>query len=124
MGKEPYPDLKFDSQAAVDAVTQLQAVVKLLHTQTSNRATKAKQMGPPNWTGTYSDQFYQNELPRMKTQAGTLISKLNALITTINNAENNYEYYKGQNDIANGKTILAPGLPGDSGSTPTQTTTA
>jgi uncharacterized protein YukE len=109
---EPYPDLKFDAAAAADAVRELQAVVTLLTTQTSNRVTNADKMGPPNWTGTYSDQFYQNELPRMKKDAGTLIAKLNGLITTLENAAQNAEFYKMQNDLADGKKILAPGAPG------------
>lgn len=112
MGKEPYPDLKFDYGAANAAITQLQAVIRLLTTQTSNRAGKANAMGPPNWTGTYSDQFYQSELPRMKSEAAALVTKLQRLITTIDNAAQNAELYQTQNEIAKGHMILAPGEPG------------
>lgn len=108
----PYPDLKFDYGAANAAINELQAVINLLTSQTNNRASKARDMGPPNWTGTYSDQFYQNELPRMKKDAGTLVGRLQSLITTINNAVQNAQSYQTQNDIAGGKTILAPGPPG------------
>lgn len=109
MGKDPYPDLKFDQKAASAAVTQLQDVIKLLSTQTTNRVKKANAIGPPNWTGTYSDQFFKNELPRMKSQAASLVTELQGLITTINTASQNAEWYQAQNDQANGTHIVAPG---------------
>lgn len=113
MGKEPYPDLKFDYGAASAAITQLQAVIRLLTTQTTNRTSKAGAMGPPNWTGTYSDQFYQSELPRMKKQGAGLVTELQRLITTIDNAAQNAQWYQTQNDLSKGNKILAPGLPGE-----------
>lgn len=118
---EPYPDLKFDAASAADAVRELQAVVNLLTTQTGNRVANATKMGPPNWTGTYSDQFYSNELPRMRRDAGTLVDRLNALISTLNTAAQNAEYYRMQNDLADGKKILAPGPLGTTTS-PSRTT--
>lgn len=114
MGKEPYPDLKFNYGAANAAITELQAVIRLLTNQTDNRTRKAQTMGPPNWTGTYSDQFYQGELPRMKSQAAALVTKLQALITTIDNAAQNAQSYQAQNDAANGHITLAPGPLGES----------
>ncbi|MBO0706963.1 MAG: hypothetical protein J2P43_05320 [Candidatus Dormibacteraeota bacterium] len=113
MAKEPYPDLKFDYGAANAAITQLQAVIRLLTTQTNNRVTKANTIGPPNWTGTYSDQFYQGELPRMKSQAAALVTELQRMITTIDNAAQNAQWYQMKNELAKGNKILAPGLPGE-----------
>lgn len=124
MAKEPYPDLKFDYGAANAAVTQAQAVIRLVTTQTANRTSKAMAMGPPNWTGTYSDQFYHSELPRMKRQAADLVTELQRLITTIDNAAQNAQWYEMQNEIAKGNKVLAPGPLGETPSPSPSTYTA
>lgn len=111
---EPHPDLHFDHAAARAAINELTAVINLLRTQTHNRATKAKDMGPPNWTGTYSEQFYNSELTRMTDDAGTLIGKLQALITTISNASTTANTYAQENAAwhkSNDPQLIPSGVP-------------
>lgn len=124
---EPHPDLKFDHGAATAAINELTAVVNLLRTQTTSRSIKAKDMGPPNWTGTYSEQFYNSELPRMTKEAGTLIGKLQALITTITNASNAANTYAQENSAwhkQNDPQPIPTGVPQQPPSTSNPTPTA
>lgn len=95
---EPHPNLEFDHRAAADAIAHLNAVINLLKIQTEARTSKAKKMGPPNWTGTHSDSFYGTELPRMRKEAATLVRRLQGLITTINTASQNANEYANENN--------------------------
>lgn len=95
---EPHPNLTFDHAAAADAIAHLHAVIKLLKAQTNARTSRAKAMGPPNWTGTHSETFYGTELPRMKKEAATLVSQLQGLITTIGVASQNANEYANENN--------------------------
>lgn len=93
---EPHPNLKFDEAAAHAVIEKAQSLIKLTRTQTEARIKKATTM-QPNWKGHYADQFFQNELPRMRKDAANFITELQNLITQMNTAINTAHQFAQQN---------------------------
>lgn len=100
MGGEPHPNLQFDYAAAHDVITQAQNVISVLHTETSARSQKAQGMRP-NWKGNYADKFFGTEVPRMKSEAGNLVTELQGLITQMNAAISTANQWAQQNKTYN-----------------------
>lgn len=109
---EPHPNLQFDYAAAHEVINQAQNMITALRTETTARSQKAQQMRP-NWKGNYADQFFGTEVPRMKSQAGDLVTELQGLIKQMNGAISTANHWAQQNTTYNNnhqqKPSPAPG---------------
>lgn len=104
---EPHPNLQFDYAAARDVISQAQNMINALRTETTARSQKVEQMRP-NWKGNYADQFFGKEVPRMKTQAGNLVTELQGLITQMNGAISTANQWAQQNTTYNNNNVPKP----------------
>lgn len=93
---EPHPDLTFDHAAAQAVIDQANAVIKLTHTQTDARVTSATTM-LKHWRGSYADDFFKNELPRMRSGAGSLVTELQNLVKQMETAMAHASVFAGDN---------------------------
>lgn len=97
----PYPDpVKFDYTKANDAIDALKGMIRLLQHQTSQRATKAADL-KKDWEGPDADAYFQKDLPKAKTDAGTLVSRLQAEIKKIQGYIDAAHSLQKQHDKAN-----------------------
>lgn len=93
---EPHPNLKFDYAAAQAVIDQAQSLISITRNQADGRVKRASNM-EPNWKGHYADEFFQNEMPRMRSDAANLIQELQNLIKQMHAAIDTAHEFAQQN---------------------------
>ena len=81
----PPANPRFNQQAATAAMDDLKAAIALLKQQTAARVTRAASMRR-TWKGPYADQFFERELPRMRSEADAMIAEMLGLLKRISSA--------------------------------------